>query len=254
MNELQKILERVRALFRLAASSTEQGEIEAATLQADRLIQRYRIDRAALRDGAPDEFIEAPIGQPFQRSAQWRTLLRGVVAEHYGCAVVRAGMAGYWQTFLLGKPEDVEAALAVHAALEPEIVRLTSAYVERRARKVSVAGAAFWCDEPFEARKVARSFASGAVVGVHEALKRAKREAIAETDRAHNAAMVLASAYDAARAELARRFPSAGAPVRLNITDSVDGSAFARGAAEGAELSGRITRQRLPEGEPGGES
>lgn len=164
-NPIETILRKVRALRELAKSANVH-EAAVAAAKADRLIQKHRLDEAAIE--AAGYTAEAPTRDPEgvyfgERQVVWKKTLLLILVQHYGCASFneRLATAIGWTTYVVGRPSDTAIVRYMFAWVTSEIVRLLGA-------------------SGFTERKSRASFCKGAVMGFYEALETSAKEARAQ--------------------------------------------------------------------------
>lgn len=240
----ENILAKVRSLLKLAADAKNRGslhEAHAAAMRADEMVQRYRLDTAAIHLPEGEQRAPDPIGKgelySAPRTATWRSSLATVLAKHYGCCVYverstdgRDYMRPVSRIVLIGYESDAALVRHMFAWIDLEIGRLANLETHGRAAR--------------------NAFCLGAVTGFAEALRQSKRKATTEHEHQHgpSAAMVLRE-----RAEEVQRYVDkhvgklyAGSGSRFR-----DRSAYERGIQAGARLSvnhvpGLTGRKALP--------
>lgn len=189
LSPLAAVLDKVRKLRRLS-TSTNLHEAAAAAAVADRLIQEYRLEEAALEEagGTADEPMDDPdpVLRFGRKRATWQRVLLMAVCSHYDCAtyLIRTG-EGRWLGKVVGRPTDILCVREMLAYVASEIDRLAVSLMDGRGRTAHAA------------------FRQGAAYGVWEALKASKAAAVAAVPQ--STALVLASRRDLAEAVLHRR-------------------------------------------------
>lgn len=222
---LAAVLDKVRKLRRLS-TSTNVHEAAAAAAAADRLIQEYRLEEAAMEEAgcSADEPLDEP--DPVltfgRKRAAWRRVMLVAVCAHYDCAsyLVQAE-AGAWLGKVVGRPTDVLCVREMLAYVAFEIDRLTESLMDGRGRTARAA------------------FRLGAAYGVMEALRASKAAAVAAVPA--STALVLASRLDLAEALLHRRHTLLR-PRSLGIPE--DYAALQQGHAAGRALDVSAGRAR----------
>lgn len=164
----EAVLERVRKLLALAASSTSEHEAAIAAGKADELIQQHRLTTEQLQGNATRESVvesDKPLWGG-ARMPSWVSVLAAKLARHYGCCVytrryLRGGRQNSAELRVIGLPSDVEIVHYLFAWLSMEVSRLAA----RRPRLHRM------------------NYCLGAVVGIEKALQASR----AKTDAAHTA-------------------------------------------------------------------
>lgn len=119
-----KIIERIHKLLALAKSSNV-NEAAVAAAHAQRLIERHRIEQAALIDAVQSEIsMDEDALDEGARMAQWKLELAMVVAEANGCRVVVLKDGRYSTINLVGGGEDITIVRALYTWLTTEVQRL----------------------------------------------------------------------------------------------------------------------------------
>ncbi len=119
-----KILAKIRNLLALAKSS-DVHEAANAAAHAQRIIEKHRIEQAALVQSIAYEIAmdDDPLDEG-SRVAQWKLELAMVVAEANGCRVVVLQDGRYSTVNLVGGDEDIGIVRALYAWLVKEVQRL----------------------------------------------------------------------------------------------------------------------------------
>lgn len=240
----ENLLDKVRKLLRLAERTTNEGEAAAAAAAAQKLIERHKLDIAAIDLG---EAHEAPVEAPERavldgaegrkNKCAWRGSLASGVARANACRV-------YWtgpRLQIVGAPSDVATVRYLYAYLTREIDRLAE----------TKSGGKAWL----------HAWRMGAVATVsqrlREAREEARREARAEAQASGGggAAIVrinagiarIERAESAVEAVMAAMKMRKGAPTKVRAWGAyeqgrADGAniRIAAGAALGAGAAGRI--------------
>ena len=122
-----KIIDRVRKLLRLAESSNV-NEAAVAAAQAQKLIERHRIEQASLVESDEHEIaMHDDALDEGARVKQWKVELAMIVAEANGCRVVVLQDGRYSTINLVGGGEDIDIVRALYAWLVTEVQRLARA-------------------------------------------------------------------------------------------------------------------------------
>lgn len=210
---MSDILETVRKL-RAMATSSNPNEAAAFAAQADRLIQKHRLEEAELEAASGEsETIDLSKEPLFtaQRMRPWRVALGVVLCRQYSVACYSHCLPtseGYrWGFRMVGTPSDVATVRDSYEHLHAEITRLST--LERD------------------------SFRYGCVAGISQAFD-AQRKVIASPG-AGPGAMVLvsrAAQAEAKKVELVGKLPKGHAP-----TGQHDRDAYERGRSVGKTLS-----------------
>jgi hypothetical protein len=132
--ETERVVERIRKLLALSASSNP-NEAAAAAEKAVELAQRHNLDLAEIEGAGSDPYVErsCDVGG----ASQWRWLLMSAVARANFCRALRRRERGRLlaSMFVIGEPHNVAVCEFLFAYLAGEIERLT-ARGWRRARLV----------------------------------------------------------------------------------------------------------------------
>lgn len=114
MNELTKMIERVRALIALSESTTSEQEAAAARTAADKLIQTYRLDAAMLEAAGqqpPEQLVSKVVNQGGRRTG-FREVILSALSVQYGCAWYlssgRILSKGHCEYTVVGRESDVQ--------------------------------------------------------------------------------------------------------------------------------------------------
>lgn len=122
-----KIIERIHKLLALAKSSNV-NEAAVAAAHAQQLIERHRIEQAALIDSVQSEIsMDEDALDEGARMAQWKLELAMVVAEANCCRVVVLRDGRYSTINLVGGGEDITIIRALYAWLTTEVQRIARA-------------------------------------------------------------------------------------------------------------------------------
>lgn len=219
---MNAVIERIRALRALAASTTHEHEAHAAARQAARLAEKHRIAEAEIEAAEGGEGERAVIDRehPAVRGGAilgWKRMLVGIIAAHFGCAVARRrargplGIEVEHQLLLVGRPSDIEIAREAIAWLALQVATLCQA----RAIGQSRAYRAAW--------------SLGCVRGIGDQLRRGQAEA---REGASSTALVR---LDARLAEANEAISQLGKASKQRVVYR-DPDAFERGRAEGQAL------------------
>ncbi len=228
-DKLKSVLDKIAKLRALAAGAGTPAEAEAAAAQAAALIAKYQIDEAQVEMAggqAPEEVGEGDVlWQQQGTDDKWRSMLASGLARDHGCAVTvmtrsRFSKARTVLYRIAGRPSDVAIVRYLFAWLHHEIARLS---------------------ERERGRAAKNAFRLGAVVGVIDAMKKA-REQTQAANAAHGQTVALAVVdratasmdyFKAQAAAAGRKVYTARAPV------VADGGAFENGIAAGENLAPR---------------
>jgi len=224
----ENLLDKVKKLLRLAERTNSEGEAAAAAAAAQKLIERHKLDVAALD---LSEAHEAPVEAPEKATLDgaegrrnkcaWRGSLASGIARANACRV-------YWtgpRLQIVGAPSDVATVRYMYAYLVREIDRLAE----------TKSGGKAWL----------HAWRMGAVATVsqrlREAREEARREARAEAQAsgAGGAAIVRVNAGIARieRAESAVEAVMAAMKMRKGSTTKVRSwGAYEQGRADGATI------------------
>ena len=187
----EKLLDKVKKLLRLAERTTNEGEAAAAAAAAQKLIERHRLDVAAIDISEGEGEREAPLEAPERavlegaegrrNKCAWRGALASGVARANACRV-------YWtgpRLQIVGAPSDVATVRYLYAYLVREIDRLAGTKSGGKAwlhgwrmgavSTVSQRLAAARDEARREARAEAQTGGGTAIVRVNAALARAEK-------------------------------------------------------------------------------
>ncbi len=185
----EKLLDKVKKLLRLAERTTNEGEAAAAAAAAQKLIERHRLDVAAIdiSEGEREVPLEAPErtvldgAEGRRNKCAWRGALASGVARANACRV-------YWtgpRLQIVGAPSDVATVRYLYAYLVREIDRLAATKSGGKAwlhgwrmgavSTVSQRLAAARDEARREARAEAQTGGGTAIVRVTAALARAEK-------------------------------------------------------------------------------
>ncbi len=213
---LNAVIAKIKALRALATSSNVH-EAAAAAAQAEALLQKHRLDEAALEGGgepteAPQEAAE-PLEWHKGHLAWWRVHLGSTLLRNHGCVDYVATRGSRRCHVIIGRPSDVATVRYLYAWLTTEIGRLRDRH-------------------PGMGRSWRNSFCLGAVDGISAAMKAAKAEA---RSGATSSALVAVDRRDRdSRDLLARLHP------KLRATSggaaSRDDDAYGRGVTAGQNI------------------
>jgi len=170
MDDLEKVKDRVRKLLALAENNPSVEEAAAAAAQAQRLMEKYRLDKM-MTDLESGKVEEAEIGEDDEfldsagRLSQWRVGLASALADSNSCHIYLA--KGYRKTSiaLVGSPEDRNMVRFMYDTLSLKIDRMCR----------------IWCAEQSfergEGRVAGNNFRLGAVATIRERLVDANLDA-----------------------------------------------------------------------------
>lgn len=190
-SSLDSTIAKIKALRALATSSNVH-EAAAAAAQAEAMLQKYRLDEAALEGAsAPKESAREeaePLDWHTQFVSWWRVALGSDILKNHGCVDYITTRGARRCHVIVGRPSDVATVRYLYAWLTTEISRLCERYGKGKGRS--------WRN----------SFCVGAVAGIREAMTAAKSEA---RRTATSSALVAVDRRDAdAKAVLVRNQPS----------------------------------------------
>lgn len=214
----QDIIDRIRKLRRLATSLNEHEAATAAAI-ADKLIQKHRLEEAAIEG---DEHDTIPIDEDPEffdlgnRVNTWQWYLYTRLISHYDVAGYSSWRNGHRTLHMIGRKDDIEIVKFQCSFFTAEINRLA----------LHVAGG--------RGRTALHSFRMGAVVGILKALWEAKAAAMAAANT--NTAMVLVNRKKEADEALNAKFPNMR-DVQEPKANIRDGLMYARGVAAGKKMS-----------------
>ena len=213
---LESIIAKIKALRALATSSNVH-EAAAAAAQAEALLQKYRLDEAAVEmtEPARESAKEAdePLAWHTGHLSWWRVALGSALVRNHGCTDYVTTRGGRRCHIILGRPSDVATVRYLYAWLTTEIARLCDRHGSGKGRS--------W----------RHSFCMGAVAAVRDAMAVAKADA---RGTASSAALVVLDRRDVeARVALALSQPN------LRATQggrSRDAEAYSRGKEAGRTI------------------
>ena len=140
--ELRLVVEKVRKLYALAAS-TNENEASSAIAAAELLIQRYRLTQVELETST---LIDTEIPVEFEESLErggavkmWKKILLSTMVEHYGCASwsTTSWRSGRRQTVyrIVGNPTDTILLKVQYDKVKEQIDKLTITKGGNRSQK-----------------------------------------------------------------------------------------------------------------------
>lgn len=88
MSDIKNTITKVQGLLKLAAGSTNENEVKAATAAADRIMQEHRITQAQVeaQDSTKAEPMVSLVISEGGRRTAWREVLLQSLTNHYGSA------------------------------------------------------------------------------------------------------------------------------------------------------------------------
>lgn len=234
-SNLDAVIRKIADLRRLATSDNLH-EAEVAAAAAARLAEKHRISEAEIEaSGAEpgERAIEdgAPLDESSGRTVLWRSQLALILAQHYGCQVIRTRSVegGTKRIFyrIVGRPSDTTLVRYLYGWLSLDLARIG-------AREAAGRGMAW-----------KNSWLFGAVVGIGSQLERAADE---ERYSADEAALVrLDARADEAVEALRAAYPRIKATTpRRRFVDRggfESGHAHGRNVHLGGQLDGRAVRR-----------
>lgn len=165
----EQVIERVKKLLALSTSPNEHEAAQAAAL-ASKLMAKYAIDEAVLREPTADDIVDEELMGPQSRAETWRGVLSNSLAIHHRCKTIWIPeQNGSFKTFALrivGKKSDIESVRYLWSYCCREIGRLCES------RKGT-------------GRTAMNSYRLGVVDGVVEQMNKVHREAREEAIREH---------------------------------------------------------------------
>jgi len=219
-------IQKVRGLLRLSRSSNVH-EAAAAAAAADKLIQQYRLEEAAIEIDSGEARESAGVDptplRRWRRRPAWQRYLIRALCDHYDVAYAYQTGTGVVHARMWGRPSDMALVREMLAYVEDEIERLVARYHGATAR---------------------RSFRLGAVAGFREALSESKRQAM--TTASSSTALVLASRADEANAAMTRYHGKPLPRARGPRLATVEAQAFVEGKQAGRRMD-LNPGKRLPE-------
>lgn len=190
------VIEKAKRLLTLRERASTEGEAMAAAKALTKLLEKHRLSVAEVEsaegeDQEPVEAFESPedaLIRDYARLPRWRRELVSSLARHYGVATWSSGkMTGWdsrdreqwrWTMRMCGRRSDVEMLRFMFTWLSTEAQRVAPKGLGRRYRS---------------------SWLFGFALGISAQLKDLREESQGE------AAMVLQSRYDQARAKLSEK-------------------------------------------------
>ncbi len=131
------VLEKIRKLRAVADRSSNEHEVYAAMLAAQRLMAQHDLHEADLSHAPGD--ASAPHGpinhvtvESSRRYVYWRSRLCTVVADNFRCVCYMHRQNHATRTLLLGRKRDVEIAQEVYTASRNAAARLADAHIASR--------------------------------------------------------------------------------------------------------------------------
>ena len=185
MSETQALLERIKKLQRLAASSHSEHEAQTALLRVQELMAKHNIAIGEVQDPfaeEEEEVVNVSLAQGERRMSSWKGRLAVVIAENFRCIVYKCGV----NLHFVGLVTDVEACKGAFQAASEACDNLGRRYVAKHGGG-KVAGS---------------NYRSGFVLGLGDAFK-------AQAER-HNWALVLAVPAVVKRSPLIPKLSSGG--------------------------------------------
>ena len=215
--DIQKTINRIQKLRRLAEGTDSEAEASAALAAIQKLLLAADLDEAELQgaDEAPEDIGEAdPLVNAATRTS-WRGALAGGLARANGCRVIWAATGGRLRLF--GRPTD---CARVHS-LYSYSCGVIDAMASRRRRTVP----------PFESpRAYLNAYRYGAACAISEAVRKAAGEEAGARPKTQGRALVVQNVDDYMR----QAFPRSTTR-RAHVTSA---AGMAAGRADGAGAFG----------------
>jgi len=126
MENINPIIQKIKALLQLSKGSANIEEANAALQIANKLIDAHRLSQAELEyeQQEPVTQDEIPIYES-GRSTLWKSKLSQILSDHYGCTIIN--LKGYRKNSytLIGRKSDMEIVRYMYAWLVLEAERLS---------------------------------------------------------------------------------------------------------------------------------
>jgi Protein of unknown function (DUF2786) len=116
---MDKLISRIAALLRKAASSTFQEEKELYETKAYALMAKHRIERSAV-DSLNDEIVDVALGDWRSSYARVCAQIGTAVAEAFGCQFYWRQRGVFYRVYACGFASDVERVRRLVAVLVPQ--------------------------------------------------------------------------------------------------------------------------------------
>lgn len=129
-NQIAAVLEKIKKLRRLAASSHSEHEAQVALLRAQELLATHGLHVVEADDPLAEE-EELPVHMRIEidgrRMSRWQGGLAVVIAENFRCICYQSGMS----IVFLGLPTDAEAAQQAYLGAAGAVQELTKKYLKQ---------------------------------------------------------------------------------------------------------------------------
>jgi hypothetical protein len=112
----EKMIAKIRALLAKAEGTNNQHEAEMFFAKATELMDKYRIEDAAVRD-RPSDIGRATFPMAGFKYLRASVQLLGAVARHYGCVVFVAHTGNSKFPTIVGEQSDIEATVMMFRSL-----------------------------------------------------------------------------------------------------------------------------------------
>lgn len=216
MTEQEKVLDKVRKLFRLAEKNSNAEEAAAAMAKAQELLLRHKLDAAMLEEPAAEAVSDQhdPLEGLLSAAKHWRGRLAVILGQHNAVRMVTRHGA----LMAVGTASNVATVRYLYGYCTMEIERLMREWAARTGNRVGTTA----CN----------SFRQGAVDGVADSLNRMK--AAVRQQYAGTQALVR---VDQEQARLDAFMRSLNLSYGRRARMSVDQSARAAGRVAGSGIS-----------------
>lgn len=111
---MQEVIEKIRKLLNLGASSNE-NEAQSAMLMAQKLMAQYHIEISQVEDAPVDHTVIEEKADKKPHRTKWKRALASVIAKNFQCEHYMRGHGSY-ETIFLGKKDNLEICKQVYSA------------------------------------------------------------------------------------------------------------------------------------------
>ena len=171
-NNLEKIINKINQMIKLAKNSDKPGEVEAAQRMAQRLITKYQIEDAQLNGHlSSDDVIAMRVDTPKPYRLD-KSMLLNAIAKHNFCKVLRDDD----YCMIYGYANDIEICLALYDTLLVHMINEMNNKLER-AKDQSFGS--------FNTKGWIKAFFAGYAVGLSERIKESRQDTIKEASLAN---------------------------------------------------------------------
>jgi len=124
----EKVISRVRKLLAMVSGNATENEVAIANEQAQKLIEKYRLEEAELTGIGEAEYQKFTLVEEDRTEiAGWKVYLAAVLADHNGCHVLARkgeaeGVAA--RITVVGREENVQTVKYMFQTIAPTIERL----------------------------------------------------------------------------------------------------------------------------------